>query len=76
MLVEPKSEPTSAADPWRLYLYSMRSPATKEKYIMRLGKFLSFLNLQGTLEYHFTGLHLFNIIKVNVTAKNMKMLSS
>jgi hypothetical protein len=25
-------------------------PATKEKYLMRLGKFLGFLNLQGTLE--------------------------
>ena len=28
----------------------MRSPATKEKYLIRLGKFLNFLNLQGTLE--------------------------
>jgi hypothetical protein len=33
-----------------LYLYAMRSPATKEKYLMRLGKFLGFLGLQGTLE--------------------------
>ena len=50
MLIESK-EPTSvAADPWTLYLYAMRSPATKEKYLMRLGKFLGFLNLQGTLE--------------------------
>jgi hypothetical protein len=23
-------------DPWTLYLYSMKSPATKEKYLMRL----------------------------------------
>jgi integrase len=39
-------------DPWILYLYAMKSPATKEKYLMRLGKFLNFLNLQkeGTLE--------------------------
>ena len=38
-------------DPWTLYLYAMRSPATKEKYLMRLGKFLDFLNIQkgGTL---------------------------
>jgi hypothetical protein len=33
-------------DPWTLYLYAMKSPATKEKYLMRLGKFLNFLNLQ------------------------------
>jgi hypothetical protein len=32
-------------DPWALYLYAMKSPATKEKYLMRLGKFLDFLNL-------------------------------
>jgi hypothetical protein len=50
MLIESKSQPTLAADPWTLYLYAMRSPATKEKYLMRLGKFLSFLNLQGRLE--------------------------
>jgi hypothetical protein len=39
-------------DSWTLYLYAMKSPATKEKYLMRLGKFLDFLNLQkeGTLE--------------------------
>jgi hypothetical protein len=33
-------------DPWTLYLYAMKSPATKEKYVMRLGKFLNFLNPQ------------------------------
>ena len=49
MLIESK-EPTSVADPWTLYLYAMKSPATKEKYLMRLGKFLDFLGLQGTLE--------------------------
>ena len=50
MLIESKSQPTLAADPLTLYLYAMRSPATKEKYLMRLGKFLDFLRLQGTLE--------------------------
>jgi hypothetical protein len=45
VLIESKS-----ADPWTLYLYAMRSPATKEKYLIRLGKFLNFLNLQGMLE--------------------------
>jgi hypothetical protein len=33
-------------DSWTLYLYAMKSPATKEKYLMRLEKFLDFLNLQ------------------------------
>ena len=33
-------------------LYAMKSPATKEKYLMRLGKFLDFLSIQedGTLK--------------------------
>lgn len=50
MLIESELESTLTADPWTLYLYAMRSPATKEKYLMRLGKFLGFLNLQGTIE--------------------------
>jgi hypothetical protein len=33
-------------DPWMLYLYAMKSPATKEKYLMRLGRFLDFVNPQ------------------------------
>ena len=42
-------------DPWMLYLYAMKSPATKEKYLMRLGRFLDFVhpqavNKQNTLE--------------------------
>ena len=39
-------------DPWTLYLYAMKSPATKEKYLMRLRKFLNSLNVQdgGVLE--------------------------
>jgi integrase len=37
-------------DPWMLYLYSIKSPATKEKYLLRLGKFLDYLNFQGALE--------------------------
>jgi hypothetical protein len=27
-----------------LYLYAMKSPATKEKYLMRLGRFLDFVD--------------------------------
>jgi hypothetical protein len=49
MYIEPKLEPLSA-DPWTLYLYAIKSPATKEKYLMRLEKFLNFLNFQGRLE--------------------------
>lgn len=37
-------------DPWMLYLYSIKSPATKEKYLLRLGKFLDYLNFKGALE--------------------------
>jgi hypothetical protein len=27
----------SKSDPWVLYLYAIKSPATKEKYLIRLG---------------------------------------
>jgi hypothetical protein len=37
-------------DPWMLYLYSIKSPPTKEKYLLRLGKFVDYLNFQGALE--------------------------
>ena len=42
-----------STDPWTIYLYAMKSPATKEKYLLRLGKFLNFLypmHSQMTLE--------------------------
>jgi hypothetical protein len=38
-------------DPWMLYLYSIKSSATKEKYLLRLGKFLDYIGLEGALEY-------------------------
>jgi integrase len=44
VLLETKS------DPWALYLYAMKSPSTKEKYLLRLGKFLDFANLNGHLQ--------------------------
>lgn len=44
------SEEEEELDPWILYLYSIKSPATKEKYLLRLKKFLDYLNFQGTLE--------------------------
>ena len=34
----------SSAYPWALYLYAIKSPATKERYLLRLGKFLDFVN--------------------------------
>jgi integrase len=37
-------------DPWMLYLYSIKSPATKEKYLLRLGKFLDHIGFDGALE--------------------------
>ena len=33
-----------------LFLYALKAPATKEKYIRRLTKFLDFLGYQGTKE--------------------------
>jgi integrase len=48
--VENKESEEEGLDPWTLYLYSIKSPATKEKYLLRLGKFLDYLNFQGTLE--------------------------
>jgi hypothetical protein len=38
-------EPSSAL--WPLFLYAMKSPATREKYIGRLGKCLDYLGLEG-----------------------------
>jgi hypothetical protein len=32
---------------WTLYLYSMKSPVTRDKYQKRLGKFFNFLGLEG-----------------------------
>ena len=45
-----KEESEEELNPWTLYLYSIKSPATKEKYLLRLGKFLDYLNFQGALE--------------------------
>jgi hypothetical protein len=41
---------TTRIDPWMLFLYALKAPATKEKYIRRLIKFLVFLGYQGTKE--------------------------
>ncbi len=34
----------------RLYLYAIKSPQTKEKYVLRLGRILDFIKLQGSIE--------------------------
>lgn len=41
---------TTTTDPWMLFLYALKAPATKEKYTQRLIKFLDFLGYQGTKE--------------------------
>jgi hypothetical protein len=40
----------TTTDPWMLFLYALKAPQTKEKYIQRLIKFLDFLGYQGTKE--------------------------
>jgi integrase len=45
-LQEVKEAVADELDPWMLYLYAIKSPATKEKYLMRLGRFLDFVNMQ------------------------------
>jgi hypothetical protein len=40
----------TSTDPWMLFVYALKAPATKEKYIQRLTKFLDFLGYQGTKE--------------------------
>ena len=43
---EVKEVAVEELDPWMLYLYAIKSPATKEKYLMRLGRFLGSVNMQ------------------------------
>jgi hypothetical protein len=40
----------TVTDPWMLFLYALKAPATRDKYIQRLTKFLDFLGYQGTKE--------------------------
>ena len=40
----------STTDPWMLFLYGLKAPATKDKYIQRLTIFLDFLGYTGTKE--------------------------
>lgn len=43
-------EAMGATDPWTLFLYALKAPATKDKYIQRLTRFLDFLGYAGTRE--------------------------
>lgn len=43
-------EAMGATDPWTLFLYALKAPATRDKYIQRLTKFLDFLGYAGTKE--------------------------
>jgi integrase len=45
-----KLESMEATDPWMLFLYALKAPATRDKYIQRLTKFLDFLGYAGTKE--------------------------
>src|SRR5919107_2082522 len=40
----------AATDTWMLFLYALKAPATRDKYIQRLTKFLDFLGYTGTKE--------------------------
>jgi len=37
----------SELDPWSLYIYAMKAPMTREKYKIRLAKFLDFIGLEA-----------------------------
>ena len=43
-------ETATTTDPWILFLYALKAPATRDKYIQRLEKFLDFLGYKGTKE--------------------------
>jgi integrase len=43
-------ETMEATDPWLLFLYALKAPATKDEYTQRLTKFLDFLGYKGTKE--------------------------
>jgi hypothetical protein len=39
----PTTTTTATTDPWMLFLYALKAPATRDRYIQRLTKFLDFL---------------------------------
>lgn len=38
------------SDPYWLYVYSLKSPVTRERYTYRLGKFFCFLGIEGSIQ--------------------------
>ncbi|HEY7110938.1 MAG TPA: hypothetical protein VH415_16040 [Nitrososphaeraceae archaeon] len=47
-----KSSSNMQIDSWGLYLYTFKSPVTKQKYLRSLEKFLDFVDVKGeNLEY-------------------------
>ena len=40
--------PEPDSEVWRLFLYAMKSPVTRDKYQRRLSKFFDFAGLKGT----------------------------
>jgi integrase len=42
-----RDESTGTKDIWSLYLYAMKSPITRQKYLRRLDKFFDFIGIQG-----------------------------
>ncbi len=47
MLVEQNNDINQGHNVWSLYLFALKSPATREKYRTRLDKFFNFINLEG-----------------------------
>lgn len=41
---------TTTTDPWMLFLYALKAPVIRDKYIPRPMKFLDFLGYTGTKE--------------------------
>jgi integrase len=48
--LEMETTVTTPTDPWILFLYALKAPATRDKYIERLTKFFDFLGYAGTKE--------------------------
>jgi DNA topoisomerase VI subunit A len=42
-----KSPELEQMDPWSLYIYAMKAPMTRDRYQIRLAKFLAFIGLAG-----------------------------
>ena len=50
IIISSSLQTATTTDPWMIFLYALKAPATRDKYIQRLTKFLDFLGYQGTKE--------------------------